>query len=152
MNNHFLKAVQFLVDPSDGYAAEGGYINDPDDPGGETKYGISKKYHPNLDIKNLTLDQAINIYKLEYWDANNLEQMAFPLSVAALDAFVQHGPKKVRAMLEESQGNVQKFINCRVLYYLTLIQKNPKLIKFKKGWLRRMNDLSKYCTIVSQND
>ena len=39
-------------------AHEGGYVNDPDDPGGETKYGISKKAYPKIDIKNLTKEEA----------------------------------------------------------------------------------------------
>ena len=46
---------------------EGGYVNDPSDPGGETKYGISKRAFPDLDIKNLTEEQAILIYYDEYW-------------------------------------------------------------------------------------
>ena len=33
---------------------EGGYVNDPDEPGGETKYGISKRSFPKYYIKNLT--------------------------------------------------------------------------------------------------
>ena len=47
---------------------EGGYVNDAKDPGGETKYGICKRSHPTVDIKNLTKDQAKVIYKREYWD------------------------------------------------------------------------------------
>ena len=43
--------------------SEGGYVNDPRDSGGETKYGIAKKFYPNLDIKNLTVEQAKAIYK-----------------------------------------------------------------------------------------
>lgn len=46
---------------------EGGYVNDPKDPGGETKYGVSKKAYPNLDIARLTVDEAIEIYKNDYW-------------------------------------------------------------------------------------
>ena len=37
---------------------EGGYVNDPDDAGGETKYGIAKRWYPSVDIKNLTKEQA----------------------------------------------------------------------------------------------
>jgi lysozyme family protein len=46
---------------------EGGYVNDPDDPGGETKYGISKKAFPKEDIKNLTIVRAKDIYYTKYW-------------------------------------------------------------------------------------
>lgn len=51
---------------------EGDYENDPDDHGGETKYGISKQSYPNLDIKNLTINQAIEIYKRDFWESNNI--------------------------------------------------------------------------------
>ena len=48
-------------------AHEGGYANDPRDPGGETKYGISKRAYPAVDIRNLTLEAAKAIYKRDYW-------------------------------------------------------------------------------------
>lgn len=48
-------------------ANEGGYVNDPNDPGGETKYGISKRSYPQLDIKSLTKDEAIAIYYSDWW-------------------------------------------------------------------------------------
>jgi len=47
---------------------EGGYVNDPDDVGKETKYGITKLSYPSLDIKNLTLEQAAEIYRRDWWD------------------------------------------------------------------------------------
>ena len=46
---------------------EGGYVNDPDDPGGETHWGISKRSYPSLDIKNLTEDEAVAIYLKDFW-------------------------------------------------------------------------------------
>jgi lysozyme family protein len=51
---------------------EAGYVNDPDDPGGETKFGISKNQYPTLDIKNLTFDDALAIYKKDFWDKYKL--------------------------------------------------------------------------------
>lgn len=47
---------------------EGGYVNDPQDPGGETKFGISKRSYPNVDIKNLTREQAKAIYLADFWN------------------------------------------------------------------------------------
>ena len=41
---------------------EGGYVNDPRDPGGETKYGIAKRSYPGVDIRNLTRAQAVGIW------------------------------------------------------------------------------------------
>jgi hypothetical protein len=46
----------------------GGYTNDPLDSGGETKWGISKRAHPHLTIKNLTYKQAVDIYNEKYYD------------------------------------------------------------------------------------
>ena len=47
---------------------EGGYVNDPDDAGGETRYGISKRAYPDENIKELTVDRAKELYKRDYWD------------------------------------------------------------------------------------
>lgn len=46
---------------------EGGYSNDPKDPGGETNWGISKRSYPTVDIKNLTQQQAQAIYMKDFW-------------------------------------------------------------------------------------
>ena len=48
-------------------AAEGGLVNDPKDPGGVTKFGISQRSYPALDIRALTLDDAKTIYQRDYW-------------------------------------------------------------------------------------
>ena len=47
---------------------EAGYVNDPNDPGGETKWGISKRSYPDLDIKNLTREDAKAIYRRDFWE------------------------------------------------------------------------------------
>ena len=54
--NDFQKSMKFVLD------AEGGYTNDPADPGGETNYGIDKRSHADVDIKALTVEQATDIY------------------------------------------------------------------------------------------
>ncbi len=51
-------------------AREGGakYTDDPDDPGGATKYGISQRAYPDLNIRNITEAEVRDIYKRDYWD------------------------------------------------------------------------------------
>jgi lysozyme family protein len=51
-------------------AREGGskFTDDPNDRGGATKYGISQRSYPNIDIRNLSEQDARTIYKRDYWD------------------------------------------------------------------------------------
>ena len=91
---------------------EGGYVNDPDDPGGETKYGISKRSYPNLNIHNLTLEDAYRIYFDDYIqpiirrlkpvieNTNTLTVKLILLSMA--DAAVQHGHKRAYIFLQKA--------------------------------------------------
>ena len=62
---------------------EGGYVNDPTDLGGETNFGITKRFYPDVDIKNLTKEGAKEIYKRDYWDKNRIEEV--PQELEALD-------------------------------------------------------------------
>ena len=56
INLDFTEAVSVV------FKHEGGYVNDRNDPGGETNMGISKRAYPDLDIKNLTQDDAAEIF------------------------------------------------------------------------------------------
>lgn len=49
---------------------EGGYVNNPADKGGPTKYGITQKDMPGVDIESLTEQQAIQYYAEHYWKLN----------------------------------------------------------------------------------
>lgn len=70
---------------------EGGYVNHPDDPGGETKYGISKRYHPGEDIKGMTLLRAKEIYKANYWDKISGDRIPWPWNYLLFDTIVNQG-------------------------------------------------------------
>lgn len=52
---------------------EGGYVSDGYDPGGETKFGISKKSYPDVDIPGLALEDAREIYYRDFWFNPGLE-------------------------------------------------------------------------------
>jgi lysozyme family protein len=92
----FEKALEFVL------AREGGYSNDPNDPGGETKYGICKKYHPELDIKNLTIRQAGEIYRREYWDPNRCDELPYWAALAVFDTAVNMGKAHAQVCLQKT--------------------------------------------------
>tara|TARA_R110000868_G_scaffold57746_2_gene178314 strand:- start:49 stop:519 length:471 start_codon:yes stop_codon:yes gene_type:complete len=83
---------------------EGGYGWDPRDPGGETKYGISKRGYPDEDIKNLTLDRAKEIYKRDYWDALKLDALPGNLRFMLFDAGVNSGIGTATKWLQRCLG------------------------------------------------
>jgi len=70
---------------------EGGYVYDARDPGGETNYGISKRAYPEINIKELTRDDAKRIYKADYWDVVRAGEMPEPIGIAVFDMAVNAG-------------------------------------------------------------
>ena len=83
---------------------EGGYVNNPNDPGGETKWGISKRSYPNLDIAALTRDDAIAIYRRDFWEPIDGDALPEPVAFQLLDFAVNSGiPTAIRA-LQRSVG------------------------------------------------
>lgn len=128
---------------------DGAYTNDKLDPGGETRFGISKRANPELDIQNLTLQDALDCYYKQYWLKFGLDSLDFPFSVAVFDSFVQHRPGVVQDWLKSSP-NLQSFLEARRIFYLSLIAHNPSLERFRKGWLARLGDLGKYIAILTQ--
>ena len=70
---------------------EGGYVNDPDDAGGETKYGIAKRWYPSVDIKNLTKEQAKKIYHTDYWRRGKCDEVPPQLRHIYFDMCVNFG-------------------------------------------------------------
>jgi lysozyme family protein len=83
---------------------EGGYVNHPRDPGGETKFGISKRTYPNVDIKNLTREQAKVIYWDDFWRAGSMSQFHAAIAFQAFDAAVNHGIGNAIRMLQKAAG------------------------------------------------
>lgn len=84
--------------------AEGGYVNDPRDPGGETQFGISKRSYPDIDIRSLTLDQARAIYLRDFWHANRCDELPARLAVQLFDAAVNHGARPAVSWLQTALG------------------------------------------------
>jgi lysozyme family protein len=85
---------------------EGGYVNDPHDPGGETKFGITKRSYPFLNIAALSLEQAKAIYKKDYWDKCRCDELPAPLNLYTFDAAVNQGIEPAILILQKTLGVV----------------------------------------------
>lgn len=83
---------------------EGGCVNDPNDRGGETKYGISKVRYPNEDIPNLSLDRAKFLFKRDFWDTCRCGEMVWPISLLVFDAAINSGEEYGRKLLQRALG------------------------------------------------
>lgn len=98
MKQKFLVAINRVL------GHEGGYVNDPADPGGETKWGISKRSYPNLSIKELTRDDAITIYYKDFWVAAHCEEFEDGVAYQLLDSAVNSGISQSIRFLQSAVG------------------------------------------------
>ena len=83
---------------------EGGYIFNPHDPGGETKFGISKRSYPHLDIHSLTLADAKTIYKRDFWDRAQCDKLHPDLAFDLFDGAVNSGIGQAIRWLQRAVG------------------------------------------------
>ena len=141
---------------------EGGYTLDPNDPGGETNFGISKKSYPNIDIKNLTEDEAREIYRKDYWQDCKCDELNYPFDIAVFDCAVNQGTGKSKRLLQialgldvdgiigdatiaatfkATNGYFKKLLAERLSEYTRLIVSNPKLLVFSVNWTYRVLSL-----------
>lgn len=82
---------------------EGGYVNHPDDPGGETIYGISRRSHPDVWAKGRpTLEDAERIYHRDYWLPIKADAMPFPVALMVFDAAVNAGNRRAAMLLQRA--------------------------------------------------
>ena len=163
MSNHFddkfLKVIEVILDH------EGGYVDDPDDRGGETKFGISKQSYPYLDIPALDVEAAKTIYFEDYWQPERYHEirdlslivklfdlginvgrrMAHRLIQRALRSVGRDviedgllGPKTIAAMNAVDVSALLSALKSEAAgYYRSIAASHPKQRKFLKGWLNR---------------
>ena len=141
---------------------EGGYVNDPDDLGGETKYGITKRRYRDLDIKNLTIQKAKDIYYTDFYLKLNLHHIkSDELALHIFDMAVNAGKKNAVLLLQSlllrcsKDGNigpetakaysyaivttdlVEAYKAKRIEYYYKVsLRRNNQ--KFLAGWVNRV--------------
>jgi lysozyme family protein len=140
---------------------EGGYVDDPTDAGGETKYGISKRAYPDEDIKELTVERAKELYKRDYWDRFRTGSLPDRLRYIYVDMCINMGGGRAIKILQEAcnsknankidvdggigpatikaASSVEPFRlrAYRVMFYAELVMKKPEQERFWVGWFRR---------------
>lgn len=83
---------------------EGDYVNDPKDPGGETKYGISKRAYPELDIAALTREDAEAIYLRDFWNPIEADMLPEAVTFQLFDFAVNSGIETATRYLQRALG------------------------------------------------
>jgi lysozyme family protein len=147
---------------------EGVYSNDPSDPGNwtggtynvgtlkGTKYGVSAKAYPDLDIEALTLEQAQAIYHRDYWEALRCDDLSGPVASILFKQAVNQGVRSCAIRLQkvlnlstdgvigiktiaaansaDPKTLVVDFLAESLLFYTTL----PTWGTYGRGWTRRV--------------
>lgn len=126
------------------FGFEGG-LNPRDTNGTPSNMGINAKANPDVDVPNLTKDQATQIYKQRYWDAiggDHLQKINPALAYTAFDTAVIAGPEKAKQLLQASGGDAGKLLDLRQQFQDSLIAQNPdKYGAYKTAWDKRVAGL-----------
>jgi len=138
---------------------EGGYINDPHDPGGETNMGISKRSYPLEDIKNMTRERAAAIYRRDFWNAIRGDELPAGVDLAAFDAAVNSGPSRAAKWLQRAvavkadgvvgsntlaavgRADAARTINRMLDDRLAWLHGLPTWERYRIGWSRRIGEV-----------
>lgn len=137
---------------------EGGYVHDPRDPGGETKYGISRRAYPGEDIPHLTLQRAKLLYGRDYWGPAGCDAVPDVVRFDLFDMAVNQGVHAAIKALQHAVGETEdgvlgpltlqavqstpahrllfRFDAARLVAYSSLPE--DKWRAFGRGWVRRV--------------
>jgi len=135
---------------------EGGYVNQRHDPGGETKFGISKASYPSEDIPGMTLERAKAIYSRDFWGPAGCDALPDAAKLQVFDMAVNSGVKAAIKTLQRAIGAtpdgvlgpltlqaMQSIPAPRLVarfngYRLALMTELPTWPTFGRGWARRV--------------
>ena len=146
----FGKALEFVL------RWEGGFVNDPDDPGGATNKGITQgtynsyllsKKIPKKSVKLITDVEVRDIYFKNYWCASGCHKIAATnqkLAIAIFNCAVNRGVGTALQYIKEAGKDYSTFLARCEKGYKNIVINNPKMGKFLKGWLNRNNALKKF--------
>lgn len=121
---------------------EGGYVNHPSDPGGETKYGITKRSYPNEDIRGMTLERAKAIYRRDFWGAAGCDAVADAAKFDLFDMAVNSGVKTAIKTLQRAVGAAPDGVIGPMTMQAISNMPGPRLVaRFNGARLQFMTDL-----------
>lgn len=120
--------------------------NDPDDPGGETFCGLDRRSHPRLNFKTITPQEICEEYFKTYWQKYRCESYPYPLGECVFNCCVNAGYGRAQSILESARDG-EAFLKEQASFYRRLAAQKPRLAKFLKGWINRLEALSKELSI-----
>lgn len=151
---------------------EGGYVDDPLDPGGETNWGVTKRTAQANGytgaMKTMTRQQAYEIYRRAFWLRYNCEQMPDAVAYQFFDAAVNHGFGNASRMLQRAVnvaddgiiGNMTIAAIKKMAISDVIMRLNAERLEFYcklgtfatfgKGWVRRVAGNLKYGAIDNE--
>ncbi len=133
------------------------FENDPDDPGGATKFGIDQRSFPGEDIRKLDAERAELIYWTVYWNGAKdmksppspliCENLAPGLGEVHFNARVNCGKGRAQKFLALAASSPKQYLAEQAAFYRRLAAARPKSQKYLQGWLNRVNDLTKFLNL-----
>lgn len=156
---NFVKSLEFTLPWECGKDKSGNLRHDVHwlDQGLPTKYGIWQGANPDLDVPNLTLEQAIEVYKDRYWlpylymkggTYVNMDVVEIGIAVALFDTGVNVGVPRAwgwyKPLMNEKDPALALLAK-RGVHYASLRSSQPQNYN---GWMNRLNDLKKYVAVL----
>ena len=159
MNQNFEASLDFLL------KSEGGFVNDPKDPGGMTNLGVTSKVWSEFkgrptsekEMRSLDKDDVTPLYEKKYWDACKCDDLPSGIDYLVFDFAVNAGPGRAIKTLQKAIGVpedgdigpvtlqnvdvmnknelISRFSTAKIEYYEEL----PTFQEFGKGWLERVD-------------
>lgn len=147
--------VDYVIDNWEGTV----YENVKGDRGKGTKFGLTEKDYPDLDIRNLSRQRAIDIYWRDYWKRGRLDLIPLDIQFMQFAGTVNFGVTGQILCLQEAAGvtmdgvlgpvtlaaaqdvTPQVLLNAQIARYDRIVDNDSSQLKFYEGWMNRIQDI-----------
>ena len=183
-NHAMLEEVGQHWDPNDPEVIQGlintrqqkrkvGYVNIKQDRGGETKYGIAQNANPNIFVRDLDLEDAMEVYFNEYWLRGKCDKLPYAVALIHFDGCINHGIPRANKILQQAVGVsvdgavgnqtlsavnvagqqdlIQSISNIRTDFYHSIVQRDSTQSIFLNGWLGRISRVTVFALSHVEN-